>query len=115
MFLDKNGVSNHLVPLLIVATHNGQRMCYTSDNLIKTVKSEYGHIFQIYEQLIFFDIMGVDSLSIKNLKEAISSCKKQLHYVSIYYYYYCFKYNVKMKKQLNTIQNNIFLLYTIII
>ncbi|XP_025421545.1 death-associated protein kinase dapk-1-like isoform X2 [Sipha flava] len=78
--INKNGVSNHLVPLLIVATHNGQRMCYTSDNLIKTVKSEYGHIFQIYEQLIFFDIMGVDSLSIKNLKEAISSCKKQLHY-----------------------------------
>lgn len=84
MYLGKNGVSNHLVPLLIVATHNGQRICHQSDNLIKTVKSEYGHVFQIYEQLILFDIMGVDSLSVKNLKEAISICKKQLHFVSTY-------------------------------
>lgn len=83
MFLGKNGVSNHLVPMLIVATHNGQRICHQSDNLIKTVKSEYGHVFQVYEQLIFFDIMGVDSLSVKNLKEAINICKKQLHFVSI--------------------------------
>lgn len=108
MFLGKNGVLNNLVPMLIVATHNGQRICHTSDNLIRTVKSEYGHVFQIYEQLIFFDIMGVDSLSVKNLKEAISTCKKQLHLVSIYYQYII---NIMLKfkkyqKQLNTIQNN---------
>lgn len=44
---------------------------------------EYGHVFKIYEQLIQFDIMAVDSLSVKNFKEAISICKKRLHFVSL--------------------------------
>lgn len=47
------------------------------------MREEYGNIFQIYDQLIPFDIMAVDSLSVKNLKEAISICKKQLNSVSI--------------------------------
>jgi len=72
-----------LVPILLVATHNGQRVCCQPDNLIKTIKEDYGHVFQVYEQLVQFDIMGVDSLSLKNLKEAISICKKRLHFVSI--------------------------------
>lgn len=49
------------------------------------MKDEYGHVFQIYEQLVLFDVMAVDSLSVKNLKEAISICKKRLQSVSIYY------------------------------
>lgn len=74
---------DHLVPALIVATHNSQRTCHQSDHLIKTMKDEYGHVFQIYEQLVSFNIMAVDSISVKNLKEAISICKKRLHFVSI--------------------------------
>lgn len=74
---------NHLVPALIIATHNGQKICHQSDQLIKTMKEEYGSVFQIYDQLVPFDIMAVDSLSVKNLKEAISICKKQLNFVSI--------------------------------
>lgn len=72
------------MPVLIVATHNSQRISRQLDQLIKTMKDEYGHVFQIYEQLLQFDIMAVDSLSVKNLKEAISICKKRLHFVSIY-------------------------------
>lgn len=49
------------------------------------MKDEYGHIFQIYDQLVQFDIIAVDSLSVKNLKEAISVCKKRLQIVSIHY------------------------------
>lgn len=71
------------MPVLIVATHNGQKICLQPDQLIKTMKNEYGHVFQIYEQLVLFDIMAVDSLSVKNLKEAISICKRQLNFVSI--------------------------------
>lgn len=72
------------MPVLIVATHNGQKICCQPDQLIKTMKDEYSHVFQIYEQLVLFDIMAVDSLSVKNLKEAISICKKQLHFVSLF-------------------------------
>lgn len=84
IFKGKNGISNHLVPAIIVATHNGQRVCHQSDQLIKTMKDEYGHVFQIYDQLVLFDIIAVDSLSVKNLKEAISVCKKRLQVVSIF-------------------------------
>jgi len=73
-----------LVPVLIVATYNDQKTCHQSNQLIKSMKDEYGHIFQIYEQLVLFDIMAVDSISVKNLKEAISICKKRLHFVSIF-------------------------------
>lgn len=48
------------------------------------MKDEYGHVFQIYDQLVLFDIIAVDSLSVKNLKEAISVCKKRLQVVSIF-------------------------------
>lgn len=48
------------------------------------MKDEYGHVFQIHEHLVQFDVMAVDSLSVKNLKEAISTCKKRLQFVSIY-------------------------------
>ncbi|CAH1736861.1 unnamed protein product [Aphis gossypii] len=78
--ISKNGISNHLVPVIIVATHNGQRICRQSDQLIKTMKDEYGHVFQVYEKLVLFDIMAVDSLSVKNFKEAISISKKRLHF-----------------------------------
>lgn len=78
--ISKNGISNHLVPVIIVATHSGQRICRQPDQLIKTMKDEYGHVFQIYEQLVLFDIMAVDSLSVKNFKEAISISKKRLHF-----------------------------------
>uniref|UniRef100_A0A2S2NAG8 Death-associated protein kinase dapk-1 n=2 Tax=Aphidini TaxID=33387 RepID=A0A2S2NAG8_SCHGA len=44
------------------------------------MKDEYGHVFQIYEKLVLFDIMAVDSLSVKNFKEAISISKKRLHF-----------------------------------
>jgi len=71
------------VPVIIVATHNGQRICHQPDQLIKTMKDEYGHVFQIYEQLVLFNIIAVDSLSVKNFKEAISISKKRLHFVSI--------------------------------
>lgn len=47
------------------------------------MKDEYGHVFQLYDQLVQFDIMAVDSLSVKNLKEAINICKKRLHFVSM--------------------------------
>lgn len=70
--------------MLIVATHNGQRACHQPDQIIKTMKDEYGHVFHMYEHLVLFDIMAVDSLSVKNLKEAISICKKRLHFVSIF-------------------------------
>lgn len=70
------------MPVLIVATHNGQRTFCQPDQLIKTMKNEYGHVFQIHDQLVLFNIMAVDSLSVKNLKEGISICKKQLHFVS---------------------------------
>lgn len=46
------------------------------------MKDEYEHIFQIHDQLVQFDILRVDSLSVKNLKEAINMCKKRLHFVS---------------------------------
>lgn len=69
--------------MIIVATHNGQRICHQPDQLIKTMKDEYGHVFQMYEQLVLFNIMAVDSLSVKNFKEAISISKKRLHFVSI--------------------------------
>lgn len=72
------------MPALIVATHYGQRTCHQPNQLIKTMKDEYGHVFQIYEQLVLFDIMAVDSMSVKNLKEAISICKKRLNFVSIF-------------------------------
>jgi len=75
------------VPVIIVATHNGQRICRQPDQLIKTMKVEYGHVFQIYEQLVLFDIMAVDSLSVKNFKEAISISKKRLNFVSIPNYF----------------------------
>ncbi|XP_060849352.1 death-associated protein kinase 1-like isoform X2 [Rhopalosiphum padi] len=78
--ISKNGISNHLVPVIIVATHNGQRIGHQPDQLIKTMKDEYGHVFQIYEKLVLFDIMAVDSLSVKNFKEAISISKKRLHF-----------------------------------
>ncbi|XP_025203710.1 death-associated protein kinase 1-like isoform X2 [Melanaphis sacchari] len=78
--ISKNGISNHLVPVIIVATHNGQKICRQPDQLIKTMKEEYGHVFQIYEKLVLFDIMAVDSLSVKNFKEAISMSKKRLHF-----------------------------------
>ncbi|XP_026807303.1 death-associated protein kinase 1-like isoform X2 [Rhopalosiphum maidis] len=78
--ISKNGISNHLVPVVIVATHNGQRIGHQPDQLIKTMKDEYGHVFQIYEKLVLFDIMAVDSLSVKNFKEAISISKKRLHF-----------------------------------
>lgn len=90
--ISKNGISNHLVPVIIVATHNGQRICRQSDQLIKTMKDEYGHVFQVYEKLVLFDIMAVDSLSVKNFKEAISISKKRLHFVSNLY-----KYHIKSK------------------
>jgi len=70
------------VPVVIVATHNGQKICHQSDQLVKTMKDEYGHVFQVHDQLIQFDIKKVDSLSVKNLKEAINMCKKRLHFVS---------------------------------
>lgn len=73
--------------MIIVATHNGQRICHQSDQLIKTMKEEFGHVFQIYDQLIQFNVIAVDSLSMKNLKEAINTCKKRLHFVSIPNYY----------------------------
>ncbi|KAL4089847.1 hypothetical protein QTP88_024802 [Uroleucon formosanum] len=78
--ISRNGISNHLVPVIIVATHNGQRICHQSDQLIKTMKDGYGHVFQIYEQLVLFNIAAVDSLSVKNFKEAISISKKRLHF-----------------------------------
>lgn len=81
------------MPVIIVATHNGQRICRQSDQLIKTMKDEYGHVFQVYEKLVLFDIMAVDSLSVKNFKEAISISKKRLHFVSNSY-----KYHIKSKK-----------------
>lgn len=70
------------MPVVIVATHNGQKICHQSDQLVKTMKDEYGHVFQVHDQLIQFDIKKVDSLSVKNLKEAINMCKKRLHFVS---------------------------------
>lgn len=73
------------MPVIIVATHNGQRICHQPDQLIKTMKDEYGHVFQLYEQIVLFNIMAVDSLSVKNFKEAISISKKRLHFVSIPY------------------------------
>lgn len=72
------------MPVIIVATHNSHRICHPPEQLIKTIKDEYGHIFQMYEQLVLFDIMAVDSLSVKNFKEAISISKKRLHFVSIH-------------------------------
>lgn len=81
--------------MLIVATHNGQRICHQSDQLIKTMKDEFGHVFQIYDQLIQFNVIAVDSLSVKNLKEAINTCKKRLHFVSIPNY--CVTYLNKKK------------------
>lgn len=70
--------------MIIVSTHNGQRICRQPDKLIKSMKDEYGHVFNMYEQLVLFDIMAVDSLSVKNFKEAISISKKRLHFVSIF-------------------------------
>lgn len=81
------------MPVIIVATHNGQKICRQSNQLIKTMKDEYGHVFQVYEKLVLFDIMAVDSLSVKNFKEAISISKKRLHFVSNPY-----KYHINSKK-----------------
>ncbi|XP_050423467.1 death-associated protein kinase 1-like [Adelges cooleyi] len=79
-YIFKNGVSSHLIPVLIVASHSGQKICQQPENnLLTKIKEEYGHVFNVYERIIMFDILAVDSLSIKNIKEAISDCKKRLH------------------------------------
>lgn len=70
------------MPVVIVATHNGQKICHQSDQLVKTMKDKYGHVFQVHDQMVQFDVKRVDSLSVKNLKEAINMCKKRLHFVS---------------------------------
>lgn len=84
------------MPVIIVATHNGQRIGHQPDQLIKTMKDEYGHVFQIYEKLVLFDIMAVDSLSVKNFKEAISISKKRLHFVSNPYMFHIKSKNIEI-------------------